>query len=117
VLLACAAGERHEFGLRLVADQLALDGWDDRFVGGDVPNEDLAHHAKKFSPKVVAISVTLAWNLPTTKQAISLVRKALPSAKILVGGLATQTAGWEALGTDAAARNSTHAVEVIRAWK
>jgi methanogenic corrinoid protein MtbC1 len=117
VLLACAAGERHEFGLRMVADLLALDGWDDRFLGGDVPTEDLMRHARSFAPKVVALSVTLAWHVPTTKKAIGLVRSALPSTKVLVGGIATEGAEWAALGADAVAHSGTEAVEVARAWK
>jgi methanogenic corrinoid protein MtbC1 len=116
VLLACAAGEHHEFGLRMVADLLALDGWDDHFLGGDVPTEDLARHARRFAPKVVAMSVTLPWHLPSTKEAIGLVRSALPSAKVLIGGLAVEGAGWEALGADAVARSATEAIEVVRAW-
>jgi len=117
VLLACAAGERHEFGLRMVADLLALDGWDDRFLGGDVPTEDLVRHAKSFAPKVVALSATLAWHVPPTKKAIGLVRRAIPSAKIIVGGIATEGAWSAALGADAVARSGTEAVEVVRAWK
>jgi methanogenic corrinoid protein MtbC1 len=117
VLLACAAGERHEFGLRMIADMLALDGWDDRFLGGDVPNEDLARHAKSFAPRVVAMSVTLVWHIATTMNAMSLVRRALPSAKVLVGGLATECAGWDALGADGVAHSGTEAVEVARGWK
>jgi methanogenic corrinoid protein MtbC1 len=116
VLLACAASERHEFGLRMVADLLALDGWDDHLLGGDVPAEDLARHAEKFAPKVVAVSVTLPWHLASTREAISVVRRALPSAKVLVGGLATEGAVCEAFGADAVAHSATEAVEVVRAW-
>jgi len=117
VLLACAAGERHEFGLRMIADMLALDGWDDRFLGGDVPNEDLARYAKSFAPKVVALSVTLGWHVATTKDAIRLVRRALPSVKVLVGGFAIEDGVANALGADAVARSGTEAVEVARGWK
>jgi methanogenic corrinoid protein MtbC1 len=117
VLLACAAGERHEFGLRLIADLLALDGWDDHFLGSDLPDEDLARHANRFAPQVVALSVTLPSNVPTTQKAISLMRRAVPSAKVLVGGGATEGAGWQALGADAVARSGAEAVEVARAWK
>jgi methanogenic corrinoid protein MtbC1 len=117
LLLGCAAGERHEFGLRMVADLLALDGWDDRFLGGDLPTGDLVHHAMSFAPKVVALSVTLAWHVPATKEVISLLHRALPSANVLVGGCAADVAGCEALGADAVARCGTEAVEVARAWK
>jgi methanogenic corrinoid protein MtbC1 len=117
VLLACAAGERHEFGLRMVADLLALDGWDDRFLGGDVPTQDFVGHARGFAPKVVAMSVTLECCMPTTMETIYLLHGALPAAKVLVGGGATEVAGWEALGADGGARCGTQAVEVARAWK
>jgi methanogenic corrinoid protein MtbC1 len=116
-VLACAAGERHEFGLRMVADLLALDGWDDRFLGSDVPGEDLADLAARFGPTLVALSVTLAWHVPMAEKTIGFVRGALPSAKILLGGLAIEGCGWRALGADAVARSGTQAVEVARAWK
>ena len=77
----------------MTADMLALDRWDDRFLGGDVPIEDLACHAEGFAPKVVALSVTLVSHIPTTKNAIRLLRRALPSPKVLVGGLATEGDG------------------------
>lgn len=117
ILLACAAGERHELGVRMVADLLALDGWDDRFLGGDVPIDDLAQHAERFAPAVVAVSVTLACNLGTTKKAIGLVREAVPAAKILVGGSAADDSRWAAIGAHAVAGSGPEAVEVARAWK
>lgn len=117
LLLACAAGERHEFGLRMVADLLALDGWDDRFLGGGVPIEDLVQHARSFAPKLVALSVTLDWHVRMMKDAIALLRGALPSAKVLVGGSALESAACEAVGADAIARSGTEAIEVVRGWK
>jgi methanogenic corrinoid protein MtbC1 len=119
VLVACAQGERHEFGARMVADMLALDGWDDRFLGADVPIADLAAHARKVAPSVVAISVTLPVHVPTAKAAIDLVRHARPGVKILIGGLATKDhpGVCDAFGADAFALSGSEAVEVVRGWK
>jgi methanogenic corrinoid protein MtbC1 len=118
-LVACAQGERHDFGARMVADLLALDGWDERFLGADVPVEDLARKVQELAPRVVGISVTLPIHVPTVKSAISLVRRAFPAVKILIGGRATRDhqGVYEPLGADAVARSGSEAVEVARAWK
>ena len=119
VIVACAQGERHDFGARMVADLLALDGWDERFLGADVPVEDLVRKVRKLTPKVVAISVTLSHHLRMAESAIRLVREALPTAKILLGGRAMidHPDAAASLGADAIAHSGSEAVEVARAWK
>lgn len=119
VLVACAQGERHDFGARMVADLLALDGWDERFLGADVPVEDLARKVQELAPRVVGISVTLPFHVPMAESAIRLVRGKFPAVKILIGGRATaDDHGVSAsFGADALARSGSEAVEVARGWK
>ena len=118
-LIACAQGERHEFGARMVADLLALDGWDERFVGADVPVEDLVRKARELPAKIVGLSITLPVHLPMARSAIGLVRASSPGVRILVGGRTTADPrdGAKSLGADAVARCGSEAVEVARAWK
>jgi len=117
-IVACAQGEHHDFGARMVADLLALDGWDERFLGADVPVEDLVRKVREIGPKMVAISVTLSHHLRMAETAIRLVRGALPAAKILIGGRAMVAPGvYESLGADGVARSGSEAVEVARGWK
>lgn len=119
MLIGCAQGERHDFGARLVADLLALDGWDELYLGADVPVDDFARKARELQPKAVAISVTLQLYLPMVRSVIAAVRQVLPQGKILVGGLATADLRdlAESMGADAVARSGSEAVEVARAWK
>ncbi len=119
VLIACPQGERHELGARMVADLLALDGWDERFLGADVPIEDLARKVQALAPRVVGLSVTLPLHVPVVRSAIGLTRSLSPSVKILVGGRATEDRHGVAnsLGADAVARCGSEAVEVARGWK
>ncbi len=118
-LIACAQGERHEFGARMVADLLALDGWDDRFLGADVPVEDLARKVQALAPKFVGLSVTLPLHAPFAEEAITRIRASAPAVKILLGGRVTaHRKGLAAsLHADAIASSATEAVEVARAWK
>ncbi len=119
LILACAEGERHDFGLRMAADLLALDGWDERFLGGDVPVEDLVRKVRAFMPRAVGLSMTLRSSVPAVRSAIRLVRTAHPSVKILVGGRATadQLGAAQMLGADAVARSGSEGVEILRGWK
>jgi methanogenic corrinoid protein MtbC1 len=119
VLVACAEGERHDFGARMVADLLAMDGWEDRFLGADVPAEDLARKVQELAPRAVGISITLPVHLPTAHAAIRLIREVAPRAKIMLGGRATTdhpdlASSFEA---DAIPGSGAEAVEVARAWK
>jgi len=118
-IVACAQGERHDFGARMVADLLALDGWDERFLGADVPVEDLVRKVGELAPKVVALSVTLPHHVRMAESAIRLVRATLPAAKILLGGRAIldRPEGSGSLGADAIAQSGSEAVEVARGWK
>ncbi len=119
VLVACAQGERHELGARMVADLLALDGWDERFLGSDVPVEDLARKAQEIAPRVVGLSVTLPVCIPAVRSAIDLTRSLSPGVKILLGGRATvdRRGVAELLGADVVVRRGAEAVEVARGWK
>lgn len=118
-VIACPEGERHDLGARMVADLLALDEWDERFLGADVPVEDLARKVRALRPRLVCLSVTLPFHLPALRSAIALIRASSPNVNLLVGGRATvdQPDVPESLGADAVARSASEAVEVARGWK
>src|SRR5262249_39144462 len=119
VVVACAEGDRHDFGARMIADVLALDGWTDRFLGADVPVDDLVRQVERTRPELLAISVTLATYVPAMRRAVDRIRKALPGMKLLVGGAATRglESSMDALGANAIARGCSHAVQVAHAWR
>lgn len=103
----------------MFADLLALDGWDERFLGADVPVGDFARKAQELAPRVIGISTALQAHVPMLRATIEAVRGAAPSAKIVVGGLlAADPDGVAAtLGVDAVARSGFEAVEVARGWR
>jgi MerR family transcriptional regulator, light-induced transcriptional regulator len=119
IVVACADGERHGIGARLVADLLALDGWDDLYLGAGVPPAALAAMVVERDVAAAALSATVPAALPALRRSIEAIRAAAPAVRILVGGRAVATLPDAAatLGADAFAASASEAVEVCRAWR
>lgn len=88
LLAAAVAGNQHDLGIQVVADLFEIDGWRVIQLGANAPAEDLAQAVDFYHPDVVAISVSLATQLPGLKEALTAVRGSEVGAavKILVGG-------------------------------
>lgn len=94
VLVACVPGEHHDFPARLLADELDLAGYDVRFLGSDVPLEALLRMIATEEPHLVALSVTMLFNLQSLRETVRAVRAQLgPTPPISVGGHAVAEVG------------------------
>ena len=51
-------GDLHTIGARMIADFLAMDGWEIDFLGNATPAEDLAEFVRQRSADLVALSST-----------------------------------------------------------
>jgi methanogenic corrinoid protein MtbC1 len=90
VVVACVEGELHDFPARLVADALDLAGFDVRYLGADVPTSSLLKMLEQDPPDLVALSVTMSFNLPALRSGLRAVRAATgPETPVAVGGNAT----------------------------
>jgi methanogenic corrinoid protein MtbC1 len=101
VLVACAEGELHAIGVRMVADFLEADGWDVLFVGALSPPSAVAELATAQGVDVVALSATLAQRVPEIVAAVAALRELETVPVIAVGG--------QAFGGDAAMATRTGA--------
>ena len=88
LLAAAIAGNQHDLGIQLVADLFETDGWRAIHLGANVPAEDLGEAADFYQPDLVALSVSMATQLPALEQAIAAVRASQRGVfvKIMVGG-------------------------------
>ncbi len=117
-IVACTEGERHQFGARMAADLLALDGWNVAFLGADVPSEALLERARRTQPVFVGLSVCLVFHLPCSRQTIAALRREAPEVRVLVGGPAAREIPDPAVfGADACALTADEGVRIARAWK
>jgi methanogenic corrinoid protein MtbC1 len=88
VLLACAEGELHAIGVRMVADFLEADGWDVLFVGALSPPLAVAELAAAQRVDVVALSASLGQRVPEIVRAVEALRGLETVPVIAVGGQA-----------------------------
>ncbi|HTN83996.1 MAG TPA: cobalamin-dependent protein [Sorangium sp.] len=125
-VVGCADPELHTFGARMLADILALDGWQTTFMGGRIStlggristlgglaNLDLR------GVRLVAVSVTLEAHMPSARALIERVREQAPWAKVLAGGRAVAALpdAAQLLGADAVVASLSTAVRLARTWR
>ena len=114
VLVACTAGELHEIGARMVADLFELEGWDSYYFGANTPKESLLEEFARHRPDIIALSVTMTFNIDNLKMLIANLRERDPGkkTKIIVGGYPFTISDklWEKVGADGSAGDAAKAL-------
>jgi MerR family transcriptional regulator, light-induced transcriptional regulator len=100
VIVACAPGELHALGSRIVADFLEAAGWDILHLGALTPADALAELVVARGADVVAMSATTSERLPEAEQACARLRQ-LPFSPLIVAGGQAFAGEREALGIGA----------------
>lgn len=87
-LVAAGPGELHHIGAWMVADLLESRGWDIRFPGAGASAEDLLAELEAHHPRLLALSITMPFNVPFARDLIGRARAlpALSGLRVLVGG-------------------------------
>ncbi len=85
-VILCTPGEFHQIGARMVADYFELNGWDGYFIGVNTPEEDLIKLIDKYTPDILAISLSFLMNLKALRKLILTIRESFKELKIIVGG-------------------------------
>lgn len=88
IVVACVEGETHDLPARLVADYLESEGYTVRYLSADVPTESLCSALAQDPPDLLALSVTMSFNVTGLRAAVAAVRERFPGLKILAGGQA-----------------------------
>jgi methanogenic corrinoid protein MtbC1 len=114
MIAASIGNELHEIGIRMVADFFEMEGWNTYYLGANVPQNSFLQEIKNKKPNIVAISVTISFNLQNISALIQKIRKIDPNVKIMVGGypFLVDTKLWEKVGADASAQNAQEALKL-----
>lgn len=115
LVVACVGGEFHELGARMVSDLFELDGWDSYYLGADCPTHSVLRAVEDRKAELLALSLTMTFNLSQAQDAIAAVRAKHDSAvKIIVGGYPfTVVEGlWKEIGADGSAHSASEAVRL-----
>jgi len=88
VVLACVENELHQVGIKMVGDIFEKNGWESFFLGAGIPTGELLRFMQQAKPNVLAISLSVYFNLPNLLKMLNAIRIDFPALPILLGGQA-----------------------------
>ena len=97
VIAACVEKEFHQIGIKMISDLFEMNGWNALFLGSNTPTPEIISFMKIKNPDLLALSLSLYFNLPELEKMIKMVQSEFPDFPILVGGQAFQYGGQEIL--------------------
>jgi methanogenic corrinoid protein MtbC1 len=116
VVICCAQDQLQELGAQMMADLFESDGWEVRFVGGGLTNEDILAYINSYAPQLLIIYGAESQQAPDIRLLIDTIRSvnAWPDMRIMVsGGLFNRAQGlWEEIGADMFAENAAQALQI-----
>ena len=116
IAVCCAQDEIQELGAQIMADLFESDGWEVRFLGGGLNNDDVLAFTHEYCPDVLLIYGSTAKQAPKIRELIDIIKEvnADPDLLIMVsGGLFNRADGlWEEIGADLFAASAEQAVQV-----
>lgn len=92
-VISCLANEYHQIGGKMVADIFELNGWDGYFLGANTPKSELLNMIQEKQPDMLALSLSIYFNMNSLYDVLKEVRKPFPELKIIVGGQAFRWGG------------------------
>ena len=120
-VICCAPEEIQELGAQIIADLFESDGWEVKFLGSGLTNDDILAFTNQYGPDLLLIYGTTPRQAPDVRKLIDTVKNvnAWPNMKIMVsGGLFNRAEGlWEEIGADMFAVNAKEAVQRASAHK
>jgi len=111
VVIATVKGDIHDIGKNIVKLLLENYGFAVTDLGKDVSPEEIVETAKKLNAPLVGLSALMTTTVPAMEETIKLLRKELPSCKVIVGGAVLTQEYADAIGADKYAKD---AMETVR---
>lgn len=89
-IISAGLNEYHQIGARMVADILENDGWDIRYLGANIPSDQLIQLIKEIQPVFVGLSITMSYHVDKLVDTVNEIKNLNQnkSTRIMVGGLA-----------------------------
>lgn len=114
IVIVTAGSEQAELGGQMTADLFESDGWQTRFLGGTVNNEDIMEFVHEYAPDVLLMYGFNGKDAPAIRELIDHIRRvnAHPDMRIMLsGGVFSRAEGlWEEIGADLYAETAAEAV-------
>jgi methanogenic corrinoid protein MtbC1 len=99
IVISCAHAELQELGAQIMADLFESDGWEVKFLGGGLTNDDILTFIHENAPDILLIYGGTPKQAPDIRQLIDTIKgiNAWPDMRIMVsGGLFNRAEGlWQ----------------------
>jgi methanogenic corrinoid protein MtbC1 len=116
IVISCANAELQELGAQIMADLFESDGWEVKFLGGGLTNDDILVFIHENAPEILLIYGSTPKQAPDIRQLIDTIRdiNAWPNMRIMVsGGLFNRAEGlWQEIGADLFAATAVEALQL-----
>ena len=116
IVVCCAQAELQELGAQIMADLFESDGWEVKFLGGSLSNDDILAFINECAADILLIYGTTPKQAPGVRRLIDTIKdiNAWPSMRIMVsGGLFNRAEGlWQEVGADLFAATALEAIQV-----
>ena len=116
IVVCCAQSELQELGAQIMADLFESDGWEVKFLGGGLNNDDILSYIHKYAPDILLIYGTAPKQAPNVRRLIDTIKdiNAWPNMRIMVsGGLFNRAEElWQEIGADLFAATALEALQV-----
>jgi methanogenic corrinoid protein MtbC1 len=116
IVVCCAPDELQELGAQIMTDLFESDGWEVRFLGGGLTNDDILAYINENSPDILLIYGTAPKQAPDVRRLIDTIKSvnAWPDMRIMVsGGLFNRAEGlWQEMEADLYAATAIEALSV-----
>jgi methanogenic corrinoid protein MtbC1 len=116
VSVCCAPNELQELGAQMMTDLFESDGWEVRFAGGGLTNDDILAYIHEYAPDILLIYGTTPKQAPDVRRLIDTIKaiNAWPNMRVMVsGGLFNRADGlWQEMDADLYAATAVEALLV-----
>lgn len=116
VVVSSAANEQGELGAQMITDLFESNGWQVRFLGSSVNNDDIIEFVQGYQPDILVIYGMQAKKAPDVRQLVDKLKtiNACPQMQIMLsGGVFDRADGlWEEIGADLYAQTPDQAVKI-----
>lgn len=116
VLIFCGNDEPEELGGQITADLFESNGWDVRFAGGGVPEDEVLKLIGEYRPNLLVLFGTLPSGMPAVRKLIDYLREvnSCPNMQVMCcGGIYKRAEGLaDEIGADLYAPDAAAAVAI-----